>query len=133
MKAIFYNVIAGGDYDLTEMLARIDGYHIEGRLTDAEREELYALAREGAAPQYDPRTEIEALWAAVRELRAQIGGSTDTGDEWPDFVQPTGAHDAYSAGDKVTYGGARYICQMDSCVWSPDVYPAAWQAADMAG
>lgn len=38
MKAIFYNVIAGGDYDLTEMLARIDGYHIEGKLTDAERE-----------------------------------------------------------------------------------------------
>lgn len=48
-------------------------------------------------------------------------------DEWPEFVQPTGAHDAYNTGDKVTYNGAHYVCKTDGCVWSPDDYPAAWE------
>lgn len=26
-------------------------------------------------------------------------------EEWPAFVQPTGAHDAYNVGDKITYNG----------------------------
>lgn len=47
-------------------------------------------------------------------------------DEYPEFVQPTGAHDAYKADDKITYKGKRYICNMDGCVWSPEEYPAAW-------
>lgn len=48
-------------------------------------------------------------------------------DEWPEFVQPTGAHDAYNTGDKVTFNGAHYICIMDGCTWSPEAYPAAWE------
>lgn len=48
-------------------------------------------------------------------------------EEWPEFVQPTGAHDAYNTGDKVTFEGKHYICQMDNCVWNPDQYPAAWK------
>ena len=38
-------------------------------------------------------------------------------EEYPAWVQPTGAHDAYNTGDKMTYtDGKRYICQMDNCV-----------------
>lgn len=48
-------------------------------------------------------------------------------DEWPEFVQPTGAHDAYKTGDKITYNGEHYVCKMDACTWSPSEYPAAWE------
>ena len=48
-------------------------------------------------------------------------------DEWPDFVQPTGAHDAYKKGDKVTFNGKHYISLIDANVYSPAVYPAGWQ------
>ena len=48
-------------------------------------------------------------------------------EEWPEFVQPTGAHDAYNTGDKVTYNGKRYISLIDGNVYSPDAYPAAWE------
>ena len=48
MKSIFMNVIDRGGYDLSVLLKRIDSYHIEGKLTDAERDELYARARGGA-------------------------------------------------------------------------------------
>lgn len=48
-------------------------------------------------------------------------------EEWPEFVQPTGAHDAYNAGDKVTYNGKRYVSLIDANVYSPDAYPAGWE------
>ncbi len=48
-------------------------------------------------------------------------------DEWPEFVQPTGAHDAYKKGDKVTFEGKHYISLIDGNVYSPAAYPAGWQ------
>ena len=46
-------------------------------------------------------------------------------DEYPEWVQPTGAHDAYNIGDKVTYNGQHYVCTSNSNVYAPDVY--GWQ------
>ena len=46
-------------------------------------------------------------------------------DEYPEWVQPTGAHDAYNIGDKVTYNGQRYVCTSNANVYAPDVY--GWQ------
>lgn len=48
-------------------------------------------------------------------------------DEWPEFVQPTGAHDAYNKGDKVTFEGKHYISLIDANVYSPTAYPAGWE------
>ena len=123
MKTIIENVIRKGGYDLADMLKKIDIYHIEGKLTDNDRDELYAMARQEPKNKYDVSLEIEKLWEAIRALQ---GGGGDT-DEYPDFVQPTGAHDAYQSGDTVTYNGKKYRCIMDNCVWSPDVYPNAWE------
>ena len=48
-------------------------------------------------------------------------------EEWPEWVQPTGAHDAYAKGDKVTYKGKRYMSLIDGNTYSPDAYPAGWE------
>ena len=128
IKGIFEQTILRGGFDLAEMLGRIDLYNVETKITDEERESLYALAREHAVPQYNYDAEIEALWAAIRELQqGQQGGGTEPADEWPEFVQPTGAHDAYNSGDKITFNGVHYIRRMNACVWSPAVYPYAWE------
>lgn len=50
------------------------------------------------------------------------------GDQWPEWVQPTGAHDAYPIGAKVTFSGARYVSLINNNVWSPAAYPQGWQA-----
>lgn len=59
------------------------------------------------------------------------GGTTptepETPEEIPDFVQPTGAHDAYKKGDKVRYNGKIYESLIDDNVYSPDAYPAGWK------
>ena len=46
-------------------------------------------------------------------------------DEYPEWVQPAGAHDAYNIGDKVTYNGQHYVCTSNGNVYAPDVY--GWQ------
>lgn len=49
-------------------------------------------------------------------------------EEYPEWVQPTGAHDAYNTGDKVSYNGTLYKSLIDGNVYSPDAYPAGWEA-----
>lgn len=48
-------------------------------------------------------------------------------DEYPEWVQPTGAHDAYNTGDKVSYNGKHYVCTIDANTYAPDVY--GWEEA----
>ena len=43
-------------------------------------------------------------------------------EEIPDWVQPTGAQDAYMTGDKVRYQGEVYESTVDNNTWAPDVY-----------
>lgn len=134
MKSIFEQVIARGNYDLTGLLKNIDRYHIEGKLTDVELDELYALARKDATPQYDSAAEFEAIWNAITTIQKEVaalkagdtGGEVTPTDEWPEWEQRQGAHDAYRVGDKVSYKGKRYIC-VQLTTYAPDVYPAAWE------
>ena len=51
-----------------------------------------------------------ALWVVV------------TVEEWPEWVQPTGAHDAYAKDSKVTHNGKKWISSYDANVWEPGVY-----------
>ena len=127
MYSIFMNVIQRGGFDLTSLLKKIDSYHIEGKLTDVERDDLYALARKSPEAQYDLKAEIEAIWAAIRAIQQGSAAEPETpADEWPEYVQPSGAHDAYQVGAKITHGGKRYVCNLPNCVWAPDVLPSAW-------
>lgn len=59
------------------------------------------------------------------------GGTTETEtpptETIPDFVQPTGAHDAYKKGDKVKFEGKIYESLIDANTYSPSAYPAGWK------
>lgn len=125
MKSIFKNVIKNGDYDLTALLAKIDKYHIENKLSDADRDELYTEARKEPVANYNVAAEIEAIWKAIRELQ-----KVEPDVEAKEFKQPTGAHDAYNKGDKVIYNGVVYECLIDNCVWCPATLPSAWMVSE---
>lgn len=43
-------------------------------------------------------------------------------EEYPEWVQPTGAHDAYSKGAKVSHNGSKWVSNVDSNVWEPGVH-----------
>lgn len=51
-------------------------------------------------------------------------GDEETADEYPEWIQPTGAHDAYKIGDKVSYNDKHWVSTIDGNVWAPGV--AGW-------
>ena len=58
-----------------------------------------------------------SLWVEISE----------PGNEYPEFKQPTGAHDAYTKGDKITFKGKKYVSLIDADVYSPEEYPTGWE------
>lgn len=142
MYQIIKSVIESGRYELSDMLGKIDRMWLQGSITEEQMTELVALAREKAMPENSHASlqeQVAHLFAIVAEQDTAIktnanaitllqGGTVTppTQEEYPEYVQPSGAHDAYNAGDKVTYNGKNYVCQMDGCVWNPDTYPQGW-------
>ena len=53
-----------------------------------------------------------SLWAVT----------SDPAEEWPAWSQPVGAHDAYSAGAKVSHNGKHWTSDLDGNVWEPGVF-----------
>ena len=43
-------------------------------------------------------------------------------EEWPEWIQPTGAHDAYDKDAKVSHNGKHWKSTMDANVYEPGVY-----------
>lgn len=134
MYEVIKNVIQTGSFELHAILAKIDTIWLQGKLTDTERLDLIAMARAKADPanSYAPlQAQIDALAARVKALEDAPADPEVPVEEWPTYVQPTGAHDAYHNGDKVTYNGTHYVCTAPdgvAVVWAPDVYPDYWQA-----
>ena len=48
-------------------------------------------------------------------------------EEWPEWIQPTGAQDAYPLGAKVTHNEKHWISALDANIWEPGVY--GWDEA----
>ena len=140
MYEIFKNALKG-QYELVDMLNKIAEYYIKGNLSKEEKEELEDEARNNASPEnsYAPIMEqlneafkrIEALESDVKELKGESTEElTEPVEEYPEYVKPTGAHDAYHVGDKITYNGKHYECIFDGCVWNPDEYPQGWKEVE---
>lgn len=48
-------------------------------------------------------------------------------EEWPEWRQPTGAHDAYNTGDQVSHNGKHWTSTADANIWEPGVF--GWDEA----
>ena len=54
--------------------------------------------------------------------------TADPAEEWPAWSQPLGAHDAYSAGAKVSHKNKHWTSAVDGNVWEPGV--ANWDEVE---
>ena len=136
MYNIVKSVIESRNYDLKDIVGKIDKRCLEGSITEEERDELIASARENAKPENSYASwqeQIEKLASEVKVLKAEVdalkngGTAGEPAEKYPEYVQPTGGHDAYKVGDKVTFNGKKYECLIDGCVWSPKDYPQGWR------
>ena len=137
MYEIIKAVLESRRYELNDILAKIDTVWLQGDLTGEQKTELVDLARANADPaqSYAPLQEqIERAFADIKVLQRKVaaleaGTPEDPApapEEWPEWVQPSGAHDAYNTGDQVTFQGKKYRSKQDGNVWSPAAYPDAW-------
>ncbi|HIS12705.1 MAG TPA: hypothetical protein IAB40_06335 [Candidatus Onthocola stercoravium] len=143
MYEIIKNVILSKNFKLEDLLSKIDVIWLQSKLSDEEKQSLIDLVRENALVEnsYKPLQEqIDTLYTKLEDMDTRIkaleNGSTEepsteptepVEDEYPEYVQPNGAHDAYNEGDKITYNGKKYVCKMKGCVWNPEAYPAGWE------
>ena len=65
----------------------------------------------------------QAGWTpdTTRALWTPMGVSADDPEAVPEWVQPTGAHDAYAKGSHVMHGGIEWVSDLDANVWEPGV------------
>lgn len=124
-------------FDLTTMLSKIDYHHIRGNLTDTEREELIAIAREKANPYggvdvMAKLQEMDSRLRALEEARKAEGSTTpDDGADTPEEYVPG---KWYRNGDRITWKGKVYVCANvpdgHVCTWPPAEYPDYWELAE---
>lgn len=70
--------------------------------------------------------EVPALYTLANKTSTDPENPDDDG-EFPEWIAPTGGHDAYNTGDKVMFEGKAYESTMDGNTWSPTDYPQGWK------
>ena len=103
-------------------------------LAEVERREAEANARaavDEAVQAYADAQNLTVLqaWRALAPEGVQVPDDPEPEPipDAPEYVQPTGAHDAYQVGDRVTFQGRVYEAVINAVVWSPLAYPQAWK------
>lgn len=139
MYQIIKNVILSKDYELRDILYKINKMWIEAQISEDEKAELDELARENAVAENSYASleeQAENIYSEIDSIKSRLATlenteepeePTEPVDEYPEYIQPSGAHDAYNTGAKITFKGEKYTCLIDGCVWSPEEYPQGWK------
>lgn len=137
------------EYDLKEMIkVRLPELLVRRLISSEEYDELVLVAKENASAKYASieeqlqtlATELESIKKEITQLKSKVLGfegtepEEPTVNEYPLWKQPTGAHDAYYTGDKMTYtDGNKYECiamGRYGVTYGPDVLPEMWQKVE---
>lgn len=96
---LFESWVADKDYTVGKIVTRPNG-------------NLYKCVQaHRSQADWEPKN-TPALWT-------KIGDPTE---EYPEWSQPLGAHDAYPLGAKVSHNGKKWVNDVDNNVWEPGVY-----------
>ena len=79
---------------------------------------LYRCTRSTGQPVYNALSELVGIYVEVVTSEPE----EPAGDEVAEWVQPTGAQDAYNVGDRVSHNGMVWECTSPSNVYEPGVY-----------
>lgn len=127
MFNIVKSVLAQGNYNLKEILNKVEVLWVKGKLTDDEYNELISLARGGAQIEnsLDILAKLDDLEKRVRALENNANSAEDESQVYPQYE----IGKWYYRRDKVSFEGENYVCiapEGTVCVWSPKDYPDYW-------
>ncbi|EEI83484.1 carbohydrate-binding protein [Anaerococcus tetradius] len=113
-----------------EILSRYDEYKVGKEYKEKDKfifdGKIYEVIQEHRSqttwiPSSTPSLYTEFLNVTIKD---EAGNTSEVVAE---FRQPTGAHDAYNKGDKVSFEGGIYESTVDSNTFSPSQYPEGWK------
>lgn len=126
MYGIIKDVIASKNYELTDILAKIEKRCFEKSITEEERDELQAMARENAdvTKSVDIMAKFQELEMRVKALEEQKADEPKE-EGYAEYV----VGKWYYNGERISFNGKNYECiapQGAVCTWNPQEYPAYW-------
>lgn len=101
----------------TQPAGALDAWHLGEIVTDGEHE-YRSLVDWNVWPLDTP-----GVWELVED-------EPEAPEEVPEWVRPTGAHEAKKKGERFRFEGAVYESTIDGNVWSPSEYPQGWRLVD---
>ena len=134
MYKIYKRVLESKSYNLADITDKIEQRCAEGKITEAEREELLTLANQNASAKNSKaamQNQIDALFEICAELALEIKalkeGAGETPEETPDAQEEYKAWQRwngigpipYQEGSKCTHNGAKYISGVRDNIWEP--------------
>lgn len=130
MQKIIEKVIESRNYELSDILKKIDTLWVQGSITEEAKKILADKARNNANVQnsMDILAKLEELDKRVKALEAQAETETEEPTEasYPEYE----VGKWYYRGNKVMFDGVAHECTAPEgvvCVWSPSEYPTYWE------
>lgn len=127
MQKVIEKVIESKNFELSDMLKKIDTLWVQGSIDEATRKILMDKARNNANTQnsLDILAKLEELDKRVKALE-----NSQKPVEPEEPIEEYIAGKWYYAGNKVMFEGKKYVCIAPEgvvCVWSPTEYPVYWE------
>lgn len=127
MYNLIKNVLLTGNYNLTNILNKINSVWLQNQLTDEEYAELISMARiwaktENSINVLDKLTELEQRIVVLENKNNEVIDQK----EYVEYEEGKW----YYLGDKISFEGMNYTCiapEGTVCVWSPKDYPTYWE------
>ena len=129
MQKIIERVIETKNFELSDMLKKIDTLWVQGSIDDTVRKSLSDKARDNANLQssIDVFAKLVDLEKRIEALELK---NTDITEEDTQTYEEYVTGKWYYNGNKISFGGKNYVCIAPdgaTCVWNPVEYPAYWE------
>lgn len=127
------NQIKSADFTTATFIEQAEAGNVDAE-TASQHSELFSPWESGVAYAVDALRQYEGqLYKCIQAHTSQDDWTPDVAVslwtkahdpaiEWPEWVQPTGAHDAYAMGAKVSHLDKHWTSDIDANVYEPSVY-----------
>lgn len=150
MYKMIKEVLEAKGYKLDEITKKIEKRCLENKITEAERDELIAIANKNASAENEKAStdnQIKAIFENMAEmalkikmLEAEIATlkgeeiTPEETEEYPSWEKWNGIDVIpYQTDSKVTHNGVKYISMVDNNFWepgAPGVYENIWKQVE---
>lgn len=133
MYNIIKNVLRNKNYELADIIKKINAQWISSNINDEEHSELILLAQKNASANnsIDVMEKLKELELRIKALETKNADDND--------YEEIGTYPQYEIGkwyyngDKIVFEDIIYVCTAPegvACVWSPSEYPTYWNVLE---